>query len=604
MIKKWKYFQLSRAGHINRQIFFIIIGTITLPLLIISVVLYITAVNVVKTEHESSSHLILTNLSSNIDQYLQSIEKGTITSLMDNNLQLALEQWPNTQLDNAEDLRIKYENVIENFVATIEMSIKNVDSVQIYTGDRVFYSANFNRADYNIGHFTDEEWYKRTLEAKGQIVLFGTHKPFHRVDALDSVISISRVINKSGTKKALSVILVDIRLDSLREILNKSEITNRKFLILNESNQLIYASDPSMVDENLLTLTEKLEQEDYTDIDAGHFYANIQNVKSYVNYVDSSYSGWKVVQYISEYEMVKYARSIQVIIFALGLLSLGTALLFLFILYKRVTQPIIRLSRQVKLVGSGNFNLKLDNNRNDEFGVLYNGINKMVTDLNVYIERLSDAKVQQKMTQYGALKSQINPHFLANTLETIQMKVIINGDRETAEMIGIVGRLFRSFIPTGKETLTLQEELQQIRLYIKVQQLRFGDKIEYEENLVKGSEQASILHFILQPLVENAIVHGLERKVGKGKVEISSTIMSNQLLIHIKDNGVGMTTDQMTELQSKLEAPADMKTEEHIGIKNVHDRIRYYYGEPYGITIESQQNEGTTITLYFPIKNG
>ncbi|MCR8660204.1 sensor histidine kinase [Paenibacillus endoradicis] len=603
MFKKWKYFQLSKVGRINQQIFFIIIGTITIPLLIISVVLFITAAKVVKTEHESSSHLILTNLSSNIDQYLQSIEKGTITSLMDINLQLALEQWPNTQFDNAEDLQLKYENVIENFVGSIEMSIKNVDSVQIYTGNRVFYSANFNRADYNIGHFTDEEWYKRTLEAKGQIVLFGTHKPFHRVDALDSVISIARVINKSGTKKALSVILVDIRLDSLREILSKSEITNRKFLILDEDNQLIYASDPTMVDENLLAITEKLEQVDYTNLDAGHFYASIQNVKSYVNYVDSSYSGWKVVQYISEYEMIKYAKNIQNIIFALALLSLATALLFLFILYKRVTQPIIRLSRQVKLVGSGNFNLKLDSKRNDEFGVLYNGISKMVADLNLYIERLSDAKVQQKMTQYGALKSQINPHFLANTLETIQMKVIINGDRETAEMIGIVGHLFRSFIPTGKETLTLQEELQQIRLYIKVQQLRFGDKIEYEENLVTGSDQAIILHFILQPLVENAIVHGLERKVGKGKVEVSTAITSKQLLILIKDNGVGMTAKQIAQLQSKLDTPVDMVAEEHIGVKNVHDRIRYYYGDPYGITIESQENEGTTITLYFPMKN-
>jgi len=603
MLKKWRYFQLSKVGHLNGQIFFIIIGTITVPLLIISVVLYITAVNVVKTEHESSSHLILTNLSSNIDQYLQNIEKGTITSLMDSNLQLALEQWPNTQLENSEDLRLKYENVIEKFVGSIEMSIKNVDSVQIYTGNRVFYSANFNRADYNIGNFTEEEWYRRTLDARGQIVLFGTHKPFHRVDALDSVISISRVINKSGTKKALSVILVDIRLDSLREILIKSEITNRKFLILDENNQLIYGTDPTMVDNNLLTITEKLEQVDYTNSEAGYFYASIQNVKSYVNYVDSSYSGWKVVQYISEYEMIKYAKNIQIIIFALALLSLATALLFLFILYKRVTQPIIRLSRQVKLVGTGNFNLKLDSNRNDEFGVLYSGISKMVADLNLYIERLSDAKVQQKMTQYGALKSQINPHFLANTLETIQMKVIINGDRETAEMIGIVGHLFRSFIPTGKETLTLHEELQQIRLYIKVQQLRFGDKIEYEENLVTGSEQAVILHFILQPLVENAIVHGLERKVGKGKVEISSAITSKHLLIHIKDNGVGMTAKQITELQSKLETPVDMVAEEHIGVKNVHDRIRYYYGDPYGITIESQEDEGTTITLYFPLKN-
>jgi len=601
MNKIWERFRYSKISLINRQIFFILIGTITVPLLIIAVVLYLTASHAVKTEHENSSQLILTNLSFNIDQYLQSIEKGTLASLMDNNLQYALAEWPNASSEQEEELRLKYENVIESFAASIELSIKNVDSVQIYVSDRVFYSSNFNRSDYNITNFTEEEWYKRTLNAKGQVVLFGTHKPFHRVAAMDSVISISRVINKIGTKKALSVMLIDIRLDSLQEILSKSETTNRKFLILDEHNGLIYASDPTLDEYNLQTINDHLNRIESKNLSTGSFYATIQDVKSYVNYVDSSYSGWKVVQYISEYEMIKYAKRIQIIIFALALLSLVTGFLFLFILYRRVTQPIIHLSGQMKLIGSSNFNYKLESQRNDEFGVLYNGINKMMSNMNLYIDRLSDAKVQQKVTQYTALKSQINPHFLANTLETIQMKVIINGDRETAEMIGIVGQLFRSFIPTGKETVTLQEELKQVRLYMKVQQLRFGDKIQYEENIAPGSEQAIILHFILQPIIENAVVHGLERKADKGKIEITTSIIGKQLLIHIKDNGAGMSKERQEQLQLKLNDPLQMDSEESIGIKNVHDRITYYYGESYGMTITSEEHVGTTITLLFPL---
>src|SRR5690606_29098812 len=222
MIKSWRLGLHNKMSRLNRQIFLIMIITVTFPLLIISAVLYFNSVHALKTEYESSSQLILTNLSFNIDQYLQSIEKGTITALMDDELQLALERWPNTSLENEEELRLRYETEIESFVGTIEVSIKNVDSVQIYVGDRVFYSASFNRSDYNIGDFTQEEWYRRTIEAGGRVILFGTHKPFHRVNALDSVISIARVINKAGTKKALSVILIDIRLDSLREILSKS----------------------------------------------------------------------------------------------------------------------------------------------------------------------------------------------------------------------------------------------------------------------------------------------------------------------------------------------------------------------------------------------
>ena len=587
-------------GRLNRQIFLIMIVTVTLPLLIISAVLYFNSVNALKTEYESSSHLILTNLSSNIDQYLQSIEKGTITALMDDELQLALEHWPHTSLDHEEELRLKYENEIESFVGTIEVSIKNVDSVQIYVGNRVFYSANFNRSDYNIGDFTEEEWYRRTIDARGRIVLFGTHKPFHRVNALDSVISIARVINKAGTKKALSVILIDIRLDSLQEILNKSETTNRSFIILDENNELIYASDAAMNEESIQTITEKLAQQQLKANDTGQFYASIDHVKSYVNYVDSSYSGWKVIQYIPEYEMIKYARKIQGTIFALALMSLITALLFFIILHKRVTKPIISLSQQVKQVGLGNFNVKLDSSRNDEFGVLHRGISKMITDLKQHIERLSDAKVQQKMTQYGALKSQINPHFLANTLETIQMKVIINGDRQTSEMIGKLGQLFRTFIPSGKDTQTVMEELDQLRLYIQIQQFRFADKISYEESLEFGSEQAVILHFILQPLVENAIVHGLEPQLEPGMITIRTQITHKHLYIYIEDSGVGMNQVQLEQLRAKLDTPVDLIEEDHIGIKNVHDRIRYYYGEPYGITIESEEHIGTTVMISLP----
>lgn len=584
-------------GRLNRQIFLIMIITVTLPLLIISAVLYFNSVKALKTEYESSSHLILTNLSFNIDQYLQSIEKGTVAAITNEALQLALESWPAISQDNEEEQKIKYEKEIEDFVGTLEVSIKNIDSVQLYVGDRIFYSANFNRSDYSFESFIDKDWYKQTVDAKGKIVLFGTHKPFQRSNASDSVISISRVINKAGTKQALSVILIDIRLDSLQEILSKSETTNRNFIILDKDNHHVYTSNASLDEQSMLTITEALEQQQQS---SGHFYATINNVKSYVNYVDSSYSGWKVIQYIQENEMTKYAKEIQLTIFALALMSFATALLFFFILHRRVTKPIISLSHQVKQVGLGNFKINLNSNRNDEFGVLHKGINRMVSDLKQHIERLSDAKVQQKMTQYGALKSQINPHFLANTLETIQMKVIMSGDRETSEMIGQLGQLFRSVIPSGKETLTLAEEINQLRLYIQIQQFRFANKISYEEQLLPGSEHAQILHFILQPIVENAFVHGLERKLEPGFIRISTKIFERNLFIYVEDNGIGMSNEKVNMLREKLDQPEQLTEEQHIGLKNVHDRLRFYYGEQYGLSINSTEHEGTTIAICLP----
>jgi len=588
----------KKMGRLNQQIFLIMILTVTLPLFIISAVLYFISFNGLKTQHESSSHLILTNLSFNIDQYLQSIEKATLSAITDDELQLALENWPIISSSDEEELKIQYEKEIEDFAGTLEVSIKNIDSVQIYVDDRVFYSANFNRSDYYLENFMDSDWYKETIEAKGKIIIFGTHKPFQRPNATDSVISIARVINKAGSKKALSVMLIDIRLDSLQEILSKSETTNRNFIILDKNNQIIYASDSALNEQHIPTLIDtfnnKLVQNEKS------YSATINNVNSYVNFVDSSYSGWKVIQYIPVNEITKYAKEIQLNIFALTIMSFATALLFFFILHGRVTKPIISLAQQVKQVGLGNFNIQFNSNRNDEFGVLHKGINRMVSDLKLHVQRLSDAKVQQKMTQYGALKSQINPHFLANTLETIQMKVIINGDRETSEMIGKLGLLFRGLIPSGKETLSLEEELSQLRLYIQIQQYRFANKMSYEEVLAENSSQAQILHFILQPIVENAFVHGLERKLDKGFIRIQTHINDKLLLITVEDNGIGIPPQRLEELQKKLNESDQLTEEEHVGLKNVHDRIRFYYGEQYGISINSKENSGTKITLSLP----
>ena len=588
-----------RMRHVNHQIFVLMILTITVPLLIISAIIYIFSNQAVKNEYQSNSNLILNNLSFNIDQYLQSIEKGTLNAQLDSELQAALEHWTHHS-SNSNDQSIQYGNTIERFISAIEMTIKNVDSVQIYAGSRVFYSANFNRADYDVKDYTTEEWYLRTQEKMGGVVLFGSHLPFYRTNSKQPVISIARVINKKGSKQPIGVMLIDIRLDSLREILKLSEDSKRNFIILDDQGGNVYNSDATQAPPSHPIEMESQTLHTFMNQDTGSFYADFAGMDSYINFVTSPYSEWKVIQYIDEDEMTKQASFLGKIILTLALLSLATALLFMYILSERVTKPIIILSRKVKMVGMGNFDVDLSSNRRDEFGVLYKGIRKMVEDLQNYIERSSMAKAQQKVAQYGALKSQINPHFLANVLESIQMKAVINGQREIGEMVGIVGRLFRIHIQNGKETVTLQEELEHIRLYVKIQQIRFGDKIQYIEHLEANSEALQMMHFSLQPIVENAIVHGLECQIGPGLLEVTSMKSGEDMLIIVKDNGTGMDEDKLKQLRHRLSQPSDTLDEEHIGVKNVHDRIQFYFGEKYGIELSSQLGEGTTVILRLP----
>lgn len=565
-----RFFQMK---NVNYQIFIMVIVTITIPLMIIAAIIYHYSTQALKNEYQNSSNLILNNLSFNIDQHLQSIAKSTLNVQMNSQMQLALESASLGKLELLDNLQ--YYTQIEKFVGTIEMTIEHVDSVQIYASGRIFHSSLFTSADFDASGYEEQEWYRQTLEKQGGVVIFGSHMPFHRVSAKQPVISIARAINKVGTRDLLGVMLIDLRLDSLKNILSLSESSNRNFIITGRQGDIIYSTNPV--------------QTDFTAQSA------------YVNSVSSPYSGWKVYQSIAEEEMTKDAKLLRQIILGLAFLSLIIAILFMYILYRRVTRPIIQLSKQVKLVGMGRFDVDLHSSRQDEFGVLFQGIRKMVEDLQSYIERTSITKAQQKVAQYGALKSQINPHFLANALESVQMKAIIGGQREIGEMIGRLGRLFRIHIGTGKETVPLREELAHIRLYIEVQQMRFGDKIQYAEEIAEGSESVQMLHFALQPLIENAIEHGLERRTEAGLLKVVTRYDGADLLIIVSDNGVGIDSGQLRELREQLEAGAtDTLGDAHIGIKNVHERIQYYFGEQYGIRIDSTPGEGTEVTIRIP----
>ncbi|MCK9857645.1 histidine kinase [Paenibacillus sp. ATY16] len=588
-----------RQLRVNHQIFILMICIITLPLTIMSGIVYLFSLQTVKNEYQNSANLILNNLSFNIDQYLQSIETGTLTAQLDSQLQSSLVHWSENKNTDPSDISIKYGGVIEQFISRIELTVKNVDSVQVFAGGRIFYSADFNQSDYNTDDVFNQDWYKKTLHSQGKAVLFGAHTPFLRTNSSESVISIARVINKTGTRTNLAVILVDIRLDSLREILSLSENTNRNFLILDDEGGIVYSSDPNQ--EQLLKDLGQPGSQAKLQAYAGNYYSAMNGVPSYLNFITSPFSGWKVIQYMDEHNMTKDAAMFRKILLWGALCSLVTALLFMIMLSKRVTKPIIQLSKQVRAVGLGKFDVDLSTERQDEFGVLYKGIRKMVEDLQEHIERSSMTLAQQKVAQYGALKSQINPHFLANALESIQMKAIIAGQRDIADMVGLLGRLFRIHIQTGKDIVSLREELEHTRLYVKVQQMRFGDKISYSEKIEPGAEMLPVLHFSLQPIVENAIVHGLERKSGQGSLEIAAFVSGQALHIEVADNGAGMTEEDFAKLRQRLnEAAEDTLGSTHIGVKNVQDRIRYYYGDGYGLAFESRPGEGTKVTLRFP----
>lgn len=589
---------------INQQIFYLTIVLATIPLLIISIIIYYASVQTVKKEYAESSQLILENLSFNIDQYLQSIETGALSIHLENDFQQTLEEWSKVNVDTDPYLNLQLETSLKNFISAINLSINDAVSVQIYSEQQVFHSDFFRYEVFEASQVEDSVIYKKALEAKGNIVLSRTHQSIYN-SGDDAVISLARTINKIGSKQPLGVLILNVELNALHDILRLSETSNRNFIIMDSEASVIYASDKDIIDESmhLVGHNQKLTNVLALDEAENDLYVTVNHTPSFVNFVTSPYSDWTVIQYIDQTEMTQQASHLRTIFWILIILSLITAFSFMIILQKRVTQPVVELSEKVDLIGKGDFTVQLkETDRLDEFGTLYKGFNQMTQDLANNVERSSILKTQQKVAHYSALKSQIHPHFLANALESIQMQAIINQQHDISEMIGLLGALFRKSIQSGKELVTLEEELSHIRLYIDVQQMRFGDKIHYIEDIEEDALNKGVLHFSLQPFVENAIIHGLEPQHEKGSIYIRAQISGEHLKISIKDSGIGMNEEQMKRIDKQLQSSIEQLNDKHIGIKNVHDQIRYYFGESYGVSIEKGSDKGTMITLTLPIR--
>ena len=211
----------------------------------------------------------------------------------------------------------------------------------------------------------------------------------------------------------------------------------------------------------------------------------------------------------------------------------------------------------------------------------------------------SEMQLQQKDIQFKMLVSQINPHFLFNTLESIRMSALVEGARESAEMVKLLGKLLRSSIEINSVEILLKDEIATAESYLKIQSFRYGKRLQYNIDMDAVSNGYKVIPYILQPIVENSIIHGMEEQRQKTSIALKAYFQENQLVLEVADDGVGMTQEKLQELRQRLEVPLG-STATHIGLRNVHQRIRFHYGPEYGLKIESEYNQGTVVKICLP----
>ncbi|MCI9141715.1 MAG: sensor histidine kinase [Lachnospiraceae bacterium] len=289
------------------------------------------------------------------------------------------------------------------------------------------------------------------------------------------------------------------------------------------------------------------------------------------------------------------------------IVSVMTSVSIILVFSRSFSRRVERFRVQMHRAAQGNFELEENIGGNDEIASLYDYLGTMIGEIQrllaeIYQEKLHADRltIQQKDAEFKMLASQINPHFLYNTLETIRMKARKSGQKDIEEIVKMLAKIMRSYIQISDTDTSLRKEIELVECYLKIQQYRFGERIQYHIHVEPELEEYRILPLVVQPIVENSIIHGLESKEGAGNVSINACVVEGKAVISIEDDGLGISAAQLETMRQRLNRYD--RQGHHIGVANVHQRVRLKYGEEYGVTIESVENQYTKVTIVLPVQ--
>ncbi|WP_325009362.1 sensor histidine kinase [Paenibacillus sp.] len=420
------------------------------------------------------------------------------------------------------------------------------------------------------------------------------------------LISIVRVLTGWNTEK-IGYVNVDIHFQSILAmigekdqkhsdvetlLIDKESIIYDSYRGFNELSAYHYAEIVGTIRENLNAGRDNVFE--YKTGDNGYLVAAAFNETT----------GWLIVKYMPLDVIVDKFKSKISYFVSILLASLALAAICAYGFSLRISKPITRLVRTMKMAKTGKFTPIMDfADRNDEVGELFNSYNAMIKRINEGIQKEYLADINQKKIEFKMLQAQINPHFLYNTLNVISSIAELNNVNEIQDITHHLAKMFRYSI-TPRDSVRLSEELEQVRHYVSIQQVRFLGKIQVVYDIEESLLQATVMKFLLQPFIENAVYHGIEPKGGKGTLRLTTRIEDSLLLFIVEDDGVGMPEERLRALNDSLSAPSAPSAgrgHESLGVKNVHQRIKDYYGDDYGIQLRSSPGQGTSVYIRIPL---
>ncbi len=589
---------LDIRNQIRKKIVFTCLMILIPALAVPAISFYVTTTNTMEEMMTQNMSDLTDSVSQNIESYVDDVEKLTNAPYYSMEMQQTL-------------MSLKYKVGLQR----AEAEAKLFNTIDVLLGLRrdiiglyIFDDTNNRYYKTSLGDvtpfysFVDQPWFAKIKALGGERLMITTRKADHFVSPTPKyVFSIGRSIISKETNEAIGLILVDLDLQVIRDRLTGlKKKRNTEFYIVDTDGKLVYSYDES-------SLGEPFERPELMLEDGANEGTRVMNIDGHRQLVTFSYSqrvGW---QYITVTDLEPLLQpnesailsniviSTVVLLILLGIVSLFVS--------SSMTNPIKKLQRAMLQMGEERFYQVRGIETRDEIGSLVRSYNEMIGKINDLINTVYKAGIKEKEAQLNALQAQINPHFLYNTLNSIGCMAEVKEVPEITVVCKAVSDLFRYSITSGSDLVTLREELDSVGQYMTIQSFRYDNRIEAIINREESLMGVMVMKLSLQPIVENAVYHGLEPRRGKGIVIINMELERDCIRLSVFDNGVGMSEDKLNLLRQSLvhgrTADPQAKTG-GIGFLNVHERLRLYYGERYGVTIDSQEGSGTSVQLRLP----
>ena len=565
----------------------------TVAVLILSAVVIVTGVSMKFTNtsiFENSSeytHTIIQQMNQNIDSYIDYMEN--IAYLISSN-----EDVQDYLFDEKIDNEGRYR--ILNQLQTILDSRSDIRNVGIISKNgRMLINDGSKSVNQDLDLNT-QEWYTTALEKPNGPILTSSHVQHIISGERPWVITLSRGIrDRSGSGEKEGVFFIDLNYSAISELCDQSTVGTKGYaFILDAKGNIVYHPQQQQLYNELQTENISL----IMDTDEDTVLTGTGNDGKLYSISRSEKTGWTVVDCTNVKELLSKSRQAQSVYVLTAIILVIVALLFSRFMARSITLPIQKLRDSMKKVQEGDFSVSdVVVDSKNEIGSLTKSFDVMTHRIHELMEQNVHEQEEKRKSELKALQSQINPHFLYNTLDSIIWMAEGKKNEEVVLMTASLARLLRQSISNEDEVVPIANEVEYARGYLTIQKMRYKDKLEFQIEVDSSILYIPLIKLVLQPIIENAIYHGLKYKESKGLLIVKGFMKDGNAVLQVIDDGVGMDEETLAHIYDKHKVNYHSNG---VGVYNVQKRLKLYYGEDYGITYTSELGKGTTATITIP----